>query len=112
MLEPVAHHEIAGAQHGVVTLDLREDLLGDSDGGRFVFCYHQWRAVNGGIDDGVATASSAADCQTDLVANQCRGVVEMVDEVGYEVLPHPFLSGKGDEATALGIENLWAVVRP
>lgn len=57
------------------------------------------------VDHGVRTELFAPDGQSCLVCHEGGRVAEMLYEIVYEMLPYPFLWGKGDETAAQNIPD-------
>lgn len=100
VLATVGHHEIVGAQHAIVAVDLLKDTLCERHVGGFVLHDEPGTAAASVKKHRVAAPLHTIDVELYLVLEQWGGVVEAPDEVAYEMLAHPLLGCQPDIATA------------
>lgn len=104
VLETITYYYIWYAQNIVVRHGLLEGLLADSDR-RCLILHDDQRTHIAAIDHGITPPLHAIELYAHLIGYQRCWVAAVVDEIAHEVLPHPFLWGKGDIAATQGVEN-------
>ena len=100
VLQSVAHDEIVGTEHAVVSNDLIENGLRDFHRGGFVFHDEARTPSVAMAQHGVASPCGAVQIEAHLIGHEHGREVLVVDEEVHEVLAHPLFGCQCHVSTA------------